>query len=205
MCLKACENEKGETVQQHLTSVFRQYGLPLRMTMDNGAPWGSDLLHRDTPITVWLRRIGVRVSHSRPYHPQTQGKDERFHRTLKVELLRGRNFDAFPAIQPAMDHYRHVYNQRRPHQAIDMETPVRRYQVSPRNFPEFLPPIEYGNSDQVRTVDEKGKISFKGRKLSVGKGFRGYPVALRPTEKDGVWDVFFCCDSIAQIDFHSLQ
>ena len=205
MCLKACENEKGETVQQHLTSVFRQYGLPLRITMDNGAPWGSDLLHRDTPITVWLRRIGVRVSHSRPYHPQTQGKDERFHRTLKVELLRGRNFDAFPAIQPAMDNYRHVYNQRRPHQAIDMETPVRRYQVSPRNFPEFLPPIEYGNSDQVRTVDEKGKISFKGRKLSVGKGFRGYPVALRPTEKDGIWDVFFCCDSIAQIDFHSLQ
>jgi len=205
MCLKACENEKGETVQQHLTSVFRQYGLPLRITMDNGAPWGSDRIHRDTPVTVWLRRIGVRVSHSRPHHPQTQGKDERFHRTLKVELLRGRNFDAFPRIQPAFDHYRNVYNQRRPHQAIDMETPVRRYQLSPRNFPESLPPIEYGDSDQVRIVDEKGKISFKGRRLSVGKGFRGYPVALRPTEKDGVWQVFFCCDSIAQIDLHSLH
>jgi transposase InsO family protein len=205
MCLKACEREKGDTVQQHLTSVFRQYGLPLRMTMDNGAPWGSDSVHRDTPVTVWLRRIGVRVSHSRPRHPQTQGKDERFHRTLKVELLRGRNFDAFPKIQPIFDAYRDVYNQRRPHQAIDMETPVRRYQVSPRDFPEVLPPIEYGDSDQVRIVDEKGKISFKGQKLSVGKGYRGYPVALRPTEKDGVWNVFFCCDSIAKFDFHSLK
>jgi len=205
VCLKACENEKGETVQQHLTSVFRQYGLPLRMTMDNGAPWGNDRVHRDTPVTVWLRRIGVRVSHSRPHHPQTQGKDERFHRTLNVELLRGRYFQAFPKIQPEFDTYRQIYNQRRPHQAIDMETPVQRFQISPRNFPERLPPIEYSESDHVRKVNEKGKISFRGRRISVGKGFRGYPVALRPTEIDGVWNVFFCCDSIAQIDFHSLQ
>lgn len=205
MGLKACENEKRETVQQHLTSVFREYGLPLRITMDNGSPWGSDRIHRDTPVTVWLRRLGVKVSHSRPHHPQTQGKDERFHRTLKVELLRRRHFDVFPQIQPAFDDYRKVYNQRRPHQAINMETPVRRYQASPRVFPEILPPIQYENSDQVRTVDEKGKISFNGRRLSVGKGFRGYPVALRPTEKDGVWEVFFCCDSIAQINLHALH
>lgn len=201
VCLKACENETGETVQKHLTSVFRQYGLPLRMTMDNGSPWGSDIVHRDTPLTVWLRRLGVRVSHSRPHHPQTQGKDERFHRTLKAELLGGRNFNAFPDIQPVFDDYRNVYNQRRPHQAIALETPIRRYQVSPREFPEFLPSIEYSESDHVRIVDEKGRVSFKGRKLSVGKGYRGYPVALRSTEKDGVWNVFFCCDSIAQWNF----
>jgi transposase InsO family protein len=203
VCLRACENEKGETVQQHLTSVFRQYGLPLRMMMDNGSPWGSDMVHRDTPLTVWLRRLGIRVGHSRPYHPQTQGKDERFHRTLLAELLRNRNFEAFPIIQPVFDTYRNVYNQRRPHQAIGLETPMQRYQASSRDFPEFLQPIEYGDSDQVRTVDQKGKVSFKGRRLSVGKGYRGYPVALRPTEIDGVWNVFFCCDSIAQLDFHS--
>lgn len=203
VCLKACENEKKETVQQHLTSVFRQYGLPLRMTMDNGSPWGSDANHRDTPLTVWLRRLGVRVSHSRPHHPQTQGKDERFHRTLKAELLRGRNFDAFLAIQPVFDDYRIVYNQRRPHQGIGLETPIHRYQVSPRHFPERLPSIEYPSSDTVRIVDEKGKVSFKGWKISVGKGYRGYPVALRSTEKDGVWNVFFCCDSIAQFDIRA--
>jgi len=202
VCLKACENEKALTVQMHLTNVFRQYGLPLRMTMDNGAPWGNDLVHRDTPLTVWLRRLGVRVTHSRPYHPQTQGKDERFHRTLKAELLRGRNFEAFSDIQAIFDDYRDVYNQRRPHQAIDLETPIRRYQVSPRRFPECLPAIEYADSDQVRIVDEKGRVRFKGRKLSVGKGYHGYPVALRPTEKDGVWNVFFCCDSIAQLNLH---
>ena len=205
VCLKACENEKGVLVQQHLTTIFRQYGLPLQMTMDNGAPWGSDPVHRDTPLTVWLRRLGVKVSHSRPHHPQTQGKDERFHRTLIAELLRRQTFKEFPMIQPVFDHYRNVYNQRRPHQAIALETPMKRYQVSPRTFPEALPTIEYDSSELVRLVNEKGKISFKGRMVSVGKGFRGYPVALRPTDKDGVWKIFFCNDSITQVDFNSLN
>jgi transposase InsO family protein len=203
VCLKACEDEKTETVRMHLRSVFRQYGMPLRMTMDNGSPWGSDTAHRDTPLTVWLRRLGIRVSHSRPYHPQTQGKDERFHRTLKAELLGGRQFDRFLQVQPVFDGYRDVYNQRRPHQGIGLETPIHRFQISPRNFPESLPPIEYAASDQIRIVDEKGRISFKSQKLSVGKGYRGYPVALRPTEKDGVWNIFFCCDSIAQMNLHA--
>jgi transposase InsO family protein len=203
VCLKACENEKGETVQQHLTSVFRQYGLPLRMTMDNGAPWGNDAVSRNTPLTVWLSRLGVRVSHSRPYHPQTQGKDERFHRTLKAELLRGRFFEAFPAVQPVFDDYRDIYNQRRPHHALGLETPIRRYQPSPRSFPERLPVIEYASTDIVREVSDKGLIRFKGYRIPVGKGYRGYPVALRPTESDGVWNIFFCCDSIAQFDIRS--
>ena len=57
--------------------------------MDNGSPWGSDQFHELTPLTAWLIRLGIGVSHSRPYHPQTQGKDERFHRTLNVEAIIG--------------------------------------------------------------------------------------------------------------------
>jgi transposase InsO family protein len=57
------------------------------MTMDNGSPWGDDGVNPYTPLTVWLLRLGIKISHSRPYHPQTQGKDERFHRTLKAEVL----------------------------------------------------------------------------------------------------------------------
>jgi transposase InsO family protein len=203
VCLRACANERHETVQESLTDVFRRYGLPLRMTMDNGAPWGNDAARRDTPLTVWLRRLGVRVSHSRPYHPQTQGKDERFHKTLKAELLRWKQFDEFGQIQPVFDHYRDVYNQRRPHQALGLDTPIQRYQPSGRRFPEYLPSIEYADTDIVRSVNEKGHLRFKGRSFLVGKAYAGYPVALRPTELDGVWDVFFCCDSIAELSLHS--
>ncbi|HZP91789.1 MAG TPA: DDE-type integrase/transposase/recombinase [Burkholderiales bacterium] len=87
VALRACGDEQSRTVQHELTDCFRRYGLPEQMLMDNGSPWGDDAAHVLTVFTVWLIRLGVGVIHARPYHPQTQGKAERFHRTLKAELL----------------------------------------------------------------------------------------------------------------------
>lgn len=202
VCLQACLNQKTETVQTQLTATFRRYGLPERMTMDNGAPWGDDLQHPFTPLTVWLIRLGVRVSHSRPYHPQTQGKDERFHRTLEVDLLRWHSFRDLGHVQKHFDQYRDVYNLQRPHQALGMEVPASRYRVSMRRFPEQLPSIEYDVSDIVRKVQAKGHFQYRGKCYSVSKAFRGYPVALRATAEDGIFNVFFCHQKIAQIDLH---
>jgi len=84
--LRACSDERAGTVRAELTAIFRCYGLPERMLMDNGSPWGSsDGEHRHTGLSLWLLELGVAVSHGRPHHPQTQGKDERFHRTLMAE------------------------------------------------------------------------------------------------------------------------
>lgn len=90
LCLGALGDERGASTQERLTQTFRRYGLPWRMTMDNGAPWGDPESY--TRFELWLMRLGIKVSHSRPYHPQTQGKDERFHRTLKAEILQGQAF-----------------------------------------------------------------------------------------------------------------
>ena len=200
LCLQACRNERGSTVQQQLTATFRRYGLPERMLMDNGPPWGNDLLHRFTPLTVWLLRLGVAVSHGRPYHPQTQGKDERFHRSLKVEVLAQRVFADLDYMQSRFDDWRHCYNHVRPHEALDMQVPASRYEPSPRSFPEQLPPIEYGTIDKLRKVQPDGKISFRRREVHVGKAFHGYAVALRPSTDDGVYDVYFATHRIAQVD-----
>lgn len=199
--LYACANERGDTVRAHLTEIFRRYGLPDRMTMDNGAPWG-DGQGPFTPLTIWLIQLGVGVSHSHPYHPQTQGKDERFHRTLKAEVLRGRVFHNLVQCQTAFDAWRSVYNLERPHQALGDVVPASRYQVSPRPFPEVLPAIEYGPDDQVRRVQDKGQFSFQGRLYHVSKGFHGYPIALRPTLTEGVWQVYFCRQLLRHIDLH---
>ncbi len=86
-----CHNQTETTVKQKLINTFKEYGLPVRMTMDNGSPWGSSGRNY-TRLAVWLMRLGIKVSHSRPYHPQTQGKDERFHRSLKEELLKRVHF-----------------------------------------------------------------------------------------------------------------
>jgi transposase InsO family protein len=200
LAISACGNEQDVTVRAQLVPVFRRYGLPYAMLMDNGSPWGDAGDQPHTVFTVWLLRLGVRVTHGRPYHPQTQGKDERFHRTLKAEVLNGQSFPDLGACQHAFDRWRHVYNHERPHEALALATPAERYRASPRPFPETLASIEYGPSDSVRKVDVDGHISFKGRRLHVGKAFRGQPVALRPTTEDGMLSVHFCVHRIGTLD-----
>jgi len=196
--LEACADERLHTVQQRLTYIFRRYGLPRKMLMDNGPPWGAEADY--TSLTVWLLRLGVGVSHSRPCHPQTMGKDERFHRTLKAELLQYCQGRELVHCQPRFDAWRLTYNLERPHEALGMAVPASRYRDSPRGFPERLPSREYGPGDLVRKVSVIGEITFRNRSFRVGKAFRGETVALRPTVTDGQWEVYFGQHRIGQIN-----
>jgi len=201
--LAACGNEQDLTVRARLVPVFRRYGLPWEMLMDNGSPWGDAGDQPHTAFTVWLMGYDVRVIHGRPRHPQTQGKDERFHRTLKAEVLRGRGFRDLADCQRAFDAWRHIYNHERPHDALALQTPGERYRASPRPFPERLPPIEYGLGDIVRKVSQEGFVSFKGRPWRIGRAFRDQPIALRATLADGVFSVHFRTHAIATIDLRA--
>jgi transposase InsO family protein len=203
LALRACTDEREDTVRGALERVFRCYGLPDRMLMDNGAPWGSDQEHPYTRLTVWLLRLDVGVTHGRAYHPQTQGKIERFHRTLKAELLNGRQFTSLTQVQAELDRWRQLYNHQRPHQALDLEVPASRYRPSARAFPERLPALEYGPDDQVRKVQQGGLIHFRNRVWKVGKAFVGQPVALRATTTDGVYLVFFARHQIKPLDLRT--
>jgi len=203
LATKACGDEREETVRTELERVFRCYGLPDCMLMDNGSPWGS---HDDsvyTRLTVWLLRLEIKVTHGAAYHPQTQGKLERFHRTLKAEVLNGRQFSSLSQAQAEFDRWRQVYNYQRPHQALELAVPASRYVPSPRAFPAHLPPVEYGPDDHPRKVQQGGLIYFRKRVIKVGKAFVGESVALRPTLTDGAYEVFFGRHQIKQIDLRS--
>ena len=202
--LRACADESHQTVQTALTTVFRRYGLPWRMTMDNGHPWGVYIEGRGrwTRLTVWLLRLGVRVSHSRPFHPQTQGKDERFHRTLKVELLRDHAWRDLHECQVRFTDWRDQYNCQRPHEALQMQVPAARYRVSRRPFPERLPTVEYPSDSLVRRVQKNGVIYLQQRIFFVGEAFQGLDVALRPTTTDGLFDVYFCHQHVTSLDLN---
>jgi len=197
--LCACGNETNETAKQGLIGAFRQYGLPLRINMDNGPPWGNKIYKELTAFTVWLIQLGVEVSHSRPSHPQTNGKDERFHRTLKLEVVRDRIFDGLGCCQQAFDEFKDLYNFVRPHESLDMMTPGTRYQPSSRPYPERLPTIEYPLGDEVRKVQDKGEFSFKGKTFKVSKALRGYPIAVRCTQADGIYSVHYCGQKLMEI------
>lgn len=197
--IKACENQTGITVKQHLISVFRQFGLPKRMTMDNGSPWGYSREQKHTQLTAWLIQLGVYVSHSRPKHPQTQGKLERFHRTLKLELLKQYKFSNLQEAQEGFDWWQKIYNEERPHGAINLEVPVNRYHRSERCYPEIIPEAEYGNDFVMRKVQQSGLISFGGKNYRVGEAFYGWYVGLKEKE-DGLMDVYFYKQKVNKID-----
>jgi len=197
--LLACGDEQAKTVQDALIELFRRYGLPERILCDNGPPWGHPET-RYTALGVWLLRVGVGMSHGRPCHPQTQGKDERFHRTLKAEVIQGRVFHGLDGCQRHFDQWREIYNHQRPHEALGLEVPAQRYRPSERPFPEVLPLWEYGVGDTVRKVQTDGSISFRGREHDVGQAFRGERVAIRPADQDGVFGVYFGVHRVAQLD-----
>lgn len=198
--VRACSNERRETVQTELVELFRCYGLPLAMLMDNGPPWGTGAWHNPyTALVVWLLRLGIQVTHGRPYHPQTQGKDERFHRTLVDELLGREEFENLLTMQFGFDRFRFIYNHERPHESLGMNVPARHYAVSERSYPEQLPPIEYPSTMAVRSVSY-GCFSYKGREFRINKAFSGYRVGLSSSDQDGILNVFFCQHRIGQIN-----
>lgn len=203
--IRACAEQRYRTVQAQLSDIFRRYGLPVRINTGNGAPWGASRQPGQlTELAIWLIRLGIRLSFSRPYHPQTNGKDERFHRSLKAEVLNGRSFHSLQQAQEAFDRWREVYNHLRPHEALQMATPTTRYRVSPRDYPEHLPPIEYGLDDIVLTVKSLGFIRFQGKTYKLSTPLRGLPVAIRPDRQtDGLFDVYFAHHKLMHINLRT--
>jgi transposase InsO family protein len=203
--LSACANQQTETVRQQLIAAFRRYGLPEMLITDNGSPWGDGPGSPFTPLGVWLMEQDIRISHSRPYHPQTMGKDERFHRSLKAEVLSGPSFADLAAASYAFDRWRNVYNTQRPHEALELAVPASRYQPSPRNYAETIAPFEYAPNDIVRRVQQGGHVSLLGHSVKVSKAFRGRAIAFRPTTQDGVFQAVFRTQMIATIDIRALD
>jgi putative transposase len=201
VCLKACAAQTEETVRGHLEAAFRHHGLPEAMFVDNGSPWGAGPGQRWTHFGVWLLKLGVTVLHSRPYHPQSRGKNERFHRTLNKEVLSLTCFRGLKEAQRAFDVWSPIYNAERPHEALGMAVPADRYRTSPRPMPARLMEPEYDERDIVRKVGTtKAYIQFKGRSWPVGQAFFGERVAIRPRGADGHYGIFFGAHRIGKID-----
>jgi transposase InsO family protein len=191
--LKACGDESGQTVKAHLQTIFRQYGLPKAILCDNGGPWGGGYPQLElSQLAVWWIRLGIHPQHGRPAHPQTQGKEERFHRTLKTELLQGRSFSDLTDCQRKFDPWRDRYNLLRPHEALQLDPPVRHFHLSARSFPEILPPVEYDSGTILRKVQSGGDITYHDLEYKVGKGLEGQYVRLHPTTTERVFEVYFC-------------
>ena len=196
--LLVCRDQRSETVKAHLESCFRTYGMPYSILSDRGTPWYGH--NGPTRIELWLLRLGIKVLHGRPYHPQTQGKVERLNRTLKAEVLEGHSFRSLEEFQQRLANWRITYNTIRGHDSLESRTPITVYQNSPLSFPETLAPVEYGPVDLVRKVQKDGWTHFKGKKIRLSDGLVGMPVGFRAVEPEGLWEVRFCSALVAQVN-----
>lgn len=168
----ACSDQKLSTVRGHFRSTFERYGIPDAIYVDNGNPWGTKGMGiGQTKLTAWLMRHDIEVIHGRPYHPQGRGKLERFHRTLKREVLQDRQFVRMPQVQESFDGWRDVYNRQRPHEALGLETPISRYRASERSFQAKLCAYEYSDRFEVRHTNPHGQIRFEGKGYKISEAF----------------------------------
>ncbi len=201
LCLFASQDQYEITVKKELIKVFKKYGLPYKILTDNAGPWGPGGSEPEngrafTKLEKWLIQLNIKLIHGRPYHPQTQGKEERFHRTLKQELINYEVFNDHAHCQERFDYWRQKYNCIRPHEAIDFKVPAQLYQPSIREYPNVIVAYEYDKSDILRKVQDGGFIHLNRRMFRVGKAFIGEYVAIKQTDKNSNLDVYFCNQKI---------
>lgn len=200
VCLSACEDERLDTVKAVLINVFQRYGLPEKIALDHGSCWRPKNRYKWSELTVWLMRLGIQIIHGKPYYPQGRGKDERLHRTLKLELINNVSMENLVRCQDQFDLWRHTYNHDRPHEALNLKPPITLYEVSSRRFSKKLPTIKYWPDDIIRHVDENGHVCIEGRMIQLTRALRGQKVALRLASDEDKLNIFFCQQLIKSIN-----
>lgn len=190
--LLECQALSSTAVQEAkpvFTRLFNEYGLPKRIRTDNGVPFATNTLARLSKLSAWWVRLGVLPEFIEPGKPQQNGRHERMHRTLKDETTRPAAA-SLCAQQKRFETFREEFNQERPHEALDQQTPASLYRSSSREMPKKLPPLVYPDRFEVRYVSGNGGIRWRSGWVNVSTVCIGEYVGLEEID-DGVWNVYF--------------
>jgi transposase InsO family protein len=157
------------------------HGLPESFLSDNGAVFVGGYRRGKVGLEYELQRLGIQFKNSRPYHPQTCGKVERLHQTLKRYLAKQPPAETLQALQAQLDAFRHYYNHIRPHRALGRRTPLQAYSSRVKARPAGTTPSTYFRVREDR-VDETGKVSLRYDsrlyKIGLGRAHKGRSVRL---------------------------
>lgn len=179
--LYALRDHHWERVRDCFIEVFLRCGKPRQMLMDHGTPWWAN--HNGwglSRLAVFLIEQDIALIFGRVAHPQTQGKVERFHRTLARSMVRQGWPDRWEEWQPRYDGFLERYNQVRPHEALDMQTPAQRYQPSPRRYQAQVAGWVYPPALAVLRVDANGMIRWDRQRHFVCEALSHQLVAVEP-------------------------
>jgi hypothetical protein len=169
--------------------LFREYGLPEILRTDNGVPFATEALRRLSQLSVWWIRLGIYPELIEPAHPQQNGRHERMHRTLKDATARPPAPNARQQ-QRRFNAFRLEYNEERPHEALQDETPASCYRPSPRPYPAKLPPLEYPAHYEVRRVSTNGGVRWHKHWVNISHVLGEEYVGFVEVD-EGEWDLYF--------------
>jgi transposase InsO family protein len=199
---QAVDAANFEQVQGVYTAAFREYGMPMTIRTDNGAPFASRAIAGLSRLSVWLLKLGIMPERIQAGHPEQNGRHERMHRTLKAETAQPPEANR-RAQQRRFDEFRREYNEVRPHEALGQKTPSSKYYVSPRVFPERVPEPEYPGM-KVRRVQQHGEFYWKHQSVFLTETLYGESIGLEAID-DRYWLVHFAALPIACFDGHELK
>jgi len=159
------------------------YGFPASVLSDNGAVYTGRYRHTArVALELTLNARGIAFRHSRPYHPQTCGKVERFHQTLKRWLSTRPQVSSVQGLQRQLDAFREYYNSVRPHRALGRRTPQEAYDARPKAAPAGVPLDDAHYRVRHDTIDTNGKVTLRyGARLhhiGVGRRYKGRHVLV---------------------------
>ena len=186
---QALNSTAGVEAKPVFTRLFQEYGLPTRIRTDNGVPFATTTLARLSKLSAWWVRLGILPEFIEPGRPDQNGRHERMHRTLKAATTRPAA-GSLAAQQRRFNTFREEFNQERPHEALDQQTPASCYATSTREMPAQLPALEYPDRFEVRYVSANGGIRWNCRWVNVSTVCIGEYVGLEEID-DGIWNVYF--------------
>lgn len=199
LACESLESTKGEGVRPVFEGAFHEFGLPRYIRTDNGPPFASKGLAGLSRLSVWWLKLGIIPERIEPGHPEQNGRLERFHLTLKQETTRP-PADSFLQQQERFDHFLEEFNEKRPHEALEMRTPKEVYEPSSRKMPDEEPEPEYPLHDDSRRVSLNGEIRLpRSQSIYVSTLLAGESVGLRAIE-DGLCLVTFCNLDLGHLD-----
>jgi transposase InsO family protein len=191
LCSDALSTEEYGGVRESFERLFRTYGIPDSLLCDNGNPWGTAQSTGFTRFEIWLMELGVLTLHGRIRHPQTQGKDESFNRSLTKELLKFTEIADFKDAQKKFDAYREFYNNERPHFALNLDTPAQHYASSSRVYPEKIHDWEYPSGYELRKIKDSGYLTYGGQGYFLSEAFGNHIIAVRESHISGCVSLFY--------------
>ena len=168
---------------------FYEYGMPNSILSDNGAQFAG-FKQGYTQFEKWLMNNNILPIHGRIKHPQTQGKIERFHRTMKNELLNHNNFTDVNDADLALQNWRIKYNNMRPHEALNMKCPADIYTPSDREYTDTVKKYEYGGQHHVIKVNSWGYVRFDKWQVYLSETMIDEYIEFRPNP---LGDSFIAC------------